>query len=70
MIDYGENFNEPDFIKIDREEYQKEQEQLEYYKTAIDMILDELYGMEGLTKDYSETINSIKDILNDLKREI
>ena len=70
MIDYGENFNEPDYIKIDREEYQKEQEILEYYRPAVDMILDELYGVKSLTKDYNETINLIKDILNDLKKEI
>ena len=58
--DYGEDFNQPDYVKIDREEYQKEQENLEYYKTTIDMIKDELYGIEGLTKEYEETFNEIK----------
>ena len=68
--DYGEDFNQPDYVKIDREEYQKEQENLEYYKTTIDMIKDELYGIEGLTKEYEETFNEIKRYIKELEQEL
>lgn len=58
MIDYGEDFNEPDYIKIDIKEYQKMKEELEYYKTAIEMIEEINYQGE------------IYKIISDLKKEI
>lgn len=58
MIDYGEDFNEPDYIKIDIKEYQKMKEELECYKTAIEMIEEINYQGE------------IYKIISDLKKEI
>lgn len=70
MIDYGEDFNIPDYIKIDREEYEKDQKKIEYYKTAIDLIKDNLkeYLLNNSTID--ETITDIGIIIKELEDEI
>ena len=70
MIDYGEDFNEPDFIKIDKEEYEKDQEKIEYYKTSINLIKDNLkeYLLNNSTID--ETITDIGIIIKELEDEI
>lgn len=70
MIDYGEDFNISDYIKIDREEYEKDQERIEYYKTAINLIKDNLkeYLLNNSTID--ETINDIGIIIKELEDEI
>ena len=70
MIDYGEDFNISDYIKIDREEYEKDQEKIEYYKTAINLIKDNLkeYLLNNSTID--ETINDIGIIIKELEDEI
>ena len=70
MIDYGEDFNISDYIKIDREEYEKDQERIEYYKTAINLIKDNLkeYLLNNSTID--ETITDIGIIIKELEDEI
>lgn len=70
MIDYGEDFNIPDYIKVDREEYEKDQKKIEYYKTAIDLIKDNLkeYLLNNSTID--ETITDIGIIIKELEDEI
>lgn len=70
MIDYGEDFDIPDYIKVDREEYEKDQEKIEYYKTAINLIKDNLkeYLLNNSTID--ETITDIGIIIKELEDEI
>lgn len=70
MIDYGEDFNISDYIKVNREEYEKDQEKIEYYKTAIDLIKDNLkeYLLNNSTID--ETITDIGIIIKELEDEI
>ena len=70
MIDYGEDFNIPDYIKVDREEYENDQEKIEYYKTAINLIKDNLkdYLLNNSTID--ETITDIGIIIKELEDEI
>ncbi len=70
MIDYGEDFNISDYIKVDREEYDKDQEKIEYYKTAINLIKDNLkeYLLNNSTID--ETITDIGIIIKELEDEI
>lgn len=70
MRDYGEDFNISDYIKVDREEYEKDQEKIEYYKTAINLIKDNLkeYLLNNSTID--ETITDIGIIIKELEDEI
>lgn len=70
MRDYGEDFDIPDSIKVDREEYEKDQEKIEYYKTAINLIKDNLkeYLLNNSTID--ETITDIGIIIKELEDEI
>lgn len=70
MIDYGEDFDIPDYIKVDREEYEKDQEKIEYYKSAINLIKDNLkeYLLSESTID--ETITDIGIIIKELEDEI
>ena len=70
MIDYGEDFNIPDYIKVDRKEYEKDQEKIEYYDTAINLIKDNLkeYLLNNSTID--ETITDIGIIIKELEDEI
>ena len=70
MIDYGEDFNIPDYINVDREEYERDQEKIEYYKTAINLIKDNLkeYLLNNSTID--ETITDIGIIIKELEDEI
>lgn len=68
--DYGEDFNIPDYVQIDREEYHKQQEKIEYYDTAIDSIKDYLkyYILGESTID--ETITDIGITIKELEDEI
>lgn len=70
MIDYGEDFNISDYIKVDREEYDRDQEKIEYYNTAINLIKDNLkeYLLNNSTID--ETITDIGIIIKELDDEI
>lgn len=69
-IDKFSEWNQPETTNVSIDYLQSLEENVEYYKTSIDMIKDELYGVEGLTKDFEETFNSIKEIINDLEKEL
>ena len=68
--DIIEDANQPEWIKVDIGYHQKLEENLEYYKTAIRLIKDELYGLEGLTKNYEETVGEIENIIKELEEEL
>lgn len=68
--DIIEDANQPEWIKVDMSYHQKLEENLEYYKTAIRLIKDELYGLEGLTKNYEETVGEIENIIKELEEEL
>ena len=70
MIDYGEDFDIPDYIKIDREEYEKNQEKIEYYDTAINLIKDKLKEYLLNNSNIDETITDIGIIIKELENEI
>lgn len=70
MIDYGEDFNISDYIKVDREEYEKDQEKIEYYKTAINLIKDNLKEYLFNNSTIDETITDIGIIIKELEDEI
>lgn len=70
MIDYGEDFNISDYIKVDREEYNKDQEKIEYYKTAINLIKDNLKEYLFNNSTIDETITDIGIIIKELEDEI
>lgn len=65
-----EEMNQPEWIQVDMNYMQKVEENIEYYKTAINLIKDELYGLEGLTKNYEETVKSIENIIKELEKEL
>ena len=68
--DIIEDTNQPEWIEVDMGYHQKMEENLEYYKTAIRLIKDELYGLEGLTKNYEETVGEIENIIKELEEEL
>ena len=70
MIDYGEDFNISDYIKVNREEYDKDQEKIEYYKTAINLIKDNLKEYLFNNSTIDETITDIGIIIKELEDEI
>lgn len=70
MIDYGEDFNISDYIKVDRKEYEKDQEKIEYYKTAINLIKDNLKEYLFNNSTIDETITDIGIIIKELEDEI
>lgn len=65
-----EEMNQPEWIQVNMNYMHKVEENIEYYKTAINLIKDELYGLEGLTKNYEETIKSIENIIKELEKEL
>ena len=70
MFDYGEDFNEPDYVKVDIEEYQRDQEKIEYYKTTIDYIKDSLKDYLEKQCTIEEAIAKIGIIIKELEDEI
>lgn len=68
--DIIEDANQSEWIEVDMGYHQKLEENLEYYKTAIRLIKDELYGLEGLTKNYEETVEEIENIVKELEEEL
>lgn len=48
--DYGEDFNKPDYVKIDNEEYQKMKDKIEYYEKAIENIKEIIKELENEIK--------------------
>lgn len=65
-----DEWNKPEYIKIDAEEYQEEQEKLEYYESTIGYIKDTLkeYLLKQCT--INEAIDEIGIILKELENEI
>ena len=68
--DIIEEMNRDEFIKIKEDNYLKMQENLEYYKTAIQLIKDEMYGLAGLEHDYTESMKEIGRIIEELELEL
>jgi hypothetical protein len=68
--DIIEEMNRDEFIKVEEERYIKMQENLEYYKTAIQLIKDEMYGLAGLEHDYTESMKEIGSIIEELELEL
>ena len=52
--DMTEETKRREFIEIEEEKYNKLLENEEYYKTAIGLIKDELYGLKGLKHEYCD----------------
>lgn len=55
-----------DYVKIESEYYQKEQENIEYYKTTIAMINEEINSLD----DDKDKIECIERYLKELKKEL
>lgn len=68
--DIIEEMNRPEWIQVDMTYMQKLETNTEYYKTAIKMIEDELYGLESISKDWEETVRAIEKIVEELKKEL
>ena len=68
--DIIEEMNRTELIKVRGEDYIKMQENLEYYKTAIRLIKDEMYGLAGLEHDYTESVKEIGRIIEELELEL
>ena len=68
--DIIEEMNRGEFINVEEEYYVKMQENLEYYKTAIQLIKDEMYGLAGLEHDYIESMKEIGRIIEELELEL
>jgi hypothetical protein len=58
--------SEIDYIKVESEEYQKEQENIKYYETAISLIEEILES----PRDAKEDLEEIKTIIEDLRDEL
>lgn len=68
--DIIEEMNREEFIKVKEDNYLKMQENLEYYKTAIQLIKDEMYGLAGLEHGYIDTVKEIGRIIEELELEL
>ena len=58
--------SEMDYIKVENKEYQKEQENIKCYETAIRLIQEILES----PRDAKEDLEEIKTIIEDLRGEI
>jgi len=65
--DYGEDFNQPEYIQVDMTYMQNLEENLEYYKTFIKMLESEVYYFDQKEDDGAEVIKNIIQYLNELK---
>lgn len=65
-----DDFSRGDFVEVEEEHYFKMQENLEYYKTAIQLMKDEIYGVAGLEHEYIETVKEIAKIIEELETEL
>lgn len=64
---YYPDFNEPEFIKVSVEEYQKMKQNLDYYITTIDKINDLMEPSLEFTeieKQIVDLLNNLYDVLN------
>ena len=68
--DIIEEMNRGEFIEVEEERYNKLLENEEYYKTAIGLIKDELYGLKGLEHEYIDTVKEIGRIIEELELEV
>ena len=68
--DIMEEMNRRDFIEVEEAGYVKMQENLEYYKTAVQEMKDEIYGLAGLGHDYVDTVKEIGKIIEELEMEL
>lgn len=68
--DIVEEMNRGDFIVVEENGYVKMQENLEYYKTAVQEMKDEIYGLAGLGHDYVDTVKEIGKIIEELEMEL
>lgn len=68
--DIIEEMNRDEFIKVEEERYNKLLENEEYYKTAIGLIKDEMYGLKSLEHDYTESMKEIGSIIEELELEL
>ena len=59
-----------EFTQVEEEYYMKIQENIEFYETAINLIKDELYGIESLENEYIDTVEEIKQIVKELEDEL
>ena len=65
-----EEMNRGEFIEVEEERYNKLLENEEYYKAAINLIKDELYGLKGLEHEYIESLKEIGRIIEKLELEV
>ena len=65
-----DEWNKPEYIKIDAEEYQRDQEKLEYYESTIDYIKDTLKEYLLKERTIDEAIDEIGIIIRELEDEI
>lgn len=65
-----EEMNRDDFVEVEEEHYLKMQENLEYYKTAIQQMKDEIYGLAGLQHEYVDTVKEFGRIIEELEMEL
>lgn len=65
-----DEWNKPEYIKIDAEEYQRDQEKLEYYESTIDYIKDTLKEYLLKERTIDEAIDKIGIIIRELEDEI
>lgn len=68
--DIAEEMERGEYIKVEEERYNKLLENEEYYKTAIGLIKDEMYGLKSLEHDYIESMKEIGRIIEELEMEI
>lgn len=61
---YGEDFNQPEWIQVDMTYMQNLEENLEYYKTFVKMVEEEIDEFEGNTQELAD---NIEEYLKELK---
>ena len=66
FIDKYDEWNQPEWTQVDMTYLQNLEENLEYYKTTIEMILTDI---ESEDEDCKK-IECIKERINELKREL
>lgn len=64
---YGESFYQPEWIQVDLTYMQNLEENLEYYKTFVRMIEEEVAILEERPEDSQEVIKSIKQYIEELE---
>ena len=52
-----DEWNKPEWVQVEEKEYQKLQENIEYYKTAIKALKEELGIVEKIMEELEDAIN-------------